>query len=56
MKVRVTILTENKKPAALLGENPEAKIKNAWDMCVALLSTLFEDDETAIVERVELID
>ena len=54
MKVRVTIMTENDKPAAVLGENAEDKIKRAWELVLTMISSLGEDRAT--VEKVEVID
>lgn len=55
MKIRVTLLTENNKPVSVLGENPEAKIKQAWDLALTLIATLNPGDK-AFVEKVEVVE
>ena len=56
MKVRVTLLTANDVPVEELGENPLEKIKGAWDLVIAFFSTLSPENESAHVERVELVE
>lgn len=55
MKIRLTIMTENDKPVENLGENPEEKIKRAWDILLTMISLMSEENENAYVERVEVV-
>lgn len=55
MKIRVTLLTENNKPVSVLGENPEEKIKRAWELALTLIMTLNNGDK-ALVEKVEVLE
>ena len=55
MKIRLTIMTENDKPVENLGENPEEKIKKAWEILFTMMSLLSENNDTAYVERVEVV-
>lgn len=54
MKVRVTLMTENDKPVSDLGEDPEEKIKRAWEFVVALLNIRSEDSAT--LENIEIVE
>ena len=56
MRVRVILMTENDVPVERLGENPLEKLKGAWDVAIALISTLSPDNESVYVERVEIVD
>lgn len=55
MKIRLTIMTENDKPVENLGDNPEEKIKKAWDVFLMMISLMSEENENAYVERVEVV-
>ena len=55
MKIRVTLLVENEKPISLLGDNPEAKIKQAYELVLALVMTQSPGDK-ALVEKVEVVE
>ena len=55
MKIRLTVITENDKPVSILGENPEEKIKQAWDLVLTIIATLNPGDK-AFVEKVEVIE
>ena len=55
MKIRLTVITENDKPVSVLGENPEEKIKEAWNLVLTLIATLNPRDK-AFVEKVEVIE
>ena len=55
MKIRLTIMTENDKPVENLGDNPEEKIKKAWDALLTMITLMSESNENAYVERVEVI-
>jgi hypothetical protein len=55
MKIRLTIMTENDKPVEILGENPEEKIKKAWDVLLTMMSLTSENNDTAYVESVEVV-
>lgn len=54
MKVRVTVMTENNVPVSELGENPERKIRDAWDAVIACLNLMSED--SIYVENIELVE
>lgn len=56
MKVRVTLMAINNVPASRIGENPEEKIKKAWEALIALCNAASEYDENSYVEKVELLD
>ena len=55
MKIRLTIMTENDKPVENLGDNPEEKIKKAWDALLTMITLMSENNENAYVERVEVV-
>lgn len=55
MKIRLTLITENDKPVSVLGENPEEKIKQVWDLILTLIMTLNPGDK-AFVEKAEVIE
>ncbi|MBR2555072.1 MAG: hypothetical protein IKE94_09455 [Aeriscardovia sp.] len=55
MKIRLTIMTENDKPVENLGDNPEEKIKKAWDILLSMITMMSENNENAYVERVEVV-
>lgn len=55
MKIRLTIMTENDKPVEILGDNPEEKIKKAWDVLLTMMSLTSENNDTAYVESVEVM-
>lgn len=55
MKIRLTIMTENDKPVENLGGNPEEKIKKVWDALLSMISLMSENNDTAYVERVEVV-
>ena len=55
MKIRLTIMTENDKPVENLGDNPEEKIKKAWDALLLMVALMSENNENAYVERVEVV-
>lgn len=54
MRVRVTIMTENSVPVSVLGENPEQKIRDAWDATIAVADLMSED--SIYVENIELVE
>ena len=54
MKVRVTVMTENNVPVSELGENPERKIRKAWDAIIAFINLMSED--RIYVENTELVE
>ena len=54
MKVRVTVMTENNVSVSELGENPEQKIRKAWDAIIAFIDLLNED--SIYVENIELVE
>ena len=45
MKVIVTLLTKNDVPVEKLGENPEEKVRQAWEGVVGMLKLLFVDSD-----------
>ncbi len=55
MKIRLTIMTENNKPVENLGDNPEEKIKKAWDVFLSMIALMSENNDNAYVERVEVV-
>lgn len=55
MKIRLTIMTENDKPVENLGDNPEEKIKKAWDALLTMITLMSENNENAYVEQVEVV-
>ena len=48
-------MTENDKPVENLGDNPEEKIKKAWDILLSMITMMSENNENAYVERVEVV-
>lgn len=54
MRVRVTLMTENDVPVSVLGENPEQKIRDAWDVTIAALDLMIED--SIYVESTEIVE
>ena len=55
MKIRLTIMTENDKPVENLGDNPEEKIKKAWNALLTMVTLMSADNEDAYVEYVEVV-
>lgn len=55
MKIRLIIMTENDKPVENLEDNPEEKIKKAWDVLLTMISLMSENNENAYVEQVEVV-
>lgn len=61
MKVRVTLLTENNSPVEALGENPENRIKGAWElmltmfMCYGKSMGVDDNGDKVTVEKVEVV-
>ena len=55
MKIKLTIITENNKPVELLGENPEEKIKRAWNAVLMFMAATSISDDDAYVENVEIL-
>lgn len=55
MRIRLTIMTENDKPVECLGDNPEEKIKNVWDILLTMITLMSKSNENAYVERVEVV-
>lgn len=55
MKIRLTIMTENDKPVENLGDNPEEKIRKAWDVLLSMIALMSDNNENAYVERVEVV-
>lgn len=54
MRVRVTLMTENKVPVSAVGENPEQKARIAWEMICEMLTMMGEDN--IYVENVEIVE
>ena len=51
MKCRVTILAENNQPVSKLGDNPEEKVKLAFQMFFDQLSLFsLNEDKVAVLE------
>ena len=55
MKIRLSIITENNKPVEALGENPEEKIKRAWEMIFKLITPFSKNEDKAYVENVKIL-
>lgn len=51
MKTRIVLYGENNKPLSVLGDNPQTKVKKAWDLVVGFL-----DANTSDTLRVESVD
>ena len=61
MKTRIVLYGENDVPLSTLGENPQEKVKKAWDAMITMLSLYTTDimkvesveawDDTSQVER-----
>lgn len=56
MKVRVTMMTENNVPVSDLGPNPEATIKESWQLLLSLLSAGSKNEDHGYVESVEIVE
>ena len=54
MKVRVTLMTENNIPVSALGDNPDQKVRKAWEAVVTLLQ--LQSDDLICVEQVEIVE
>ena len=48
-------MTENDKPVENLGDNPEEKIKKAWDALLLMIAMMSDNKDSAYVERVEVL-
>ncbi len=55
MKIRVTLLTENDEPISVLGENPEEKIRKAYEFILAL-GMLKSPGDSAVIEKIEIVE
>ena len=58
MKVRLTILTENDKPLEALkafGDDPEEKIKKAWEFAFLMITLSSGTKDKIEVEKVEIV-
>lgn len=56
MKVRITLMTENMHPASVLGENPEAEIRKAWNLLISMMCKGSREGDKAHIESVEIVD
>lgn len=56
MKVRVTLLTENNKPVSTLGENPERKIRYAYNTLLGIWGATGKNGDKGKVEKVEILE
>lgn len=54
MKVRLTVMTENDVPVSELGENPDQKIRKAWDAVIACYNLITTDN--IYVENIEIVE
>lgn len=52
MKVKVTILTQNNIPLSTLGDNPEEKVRIAWEL---FLTGFLQENESAKVLNIEVM-
>ena len=55
MKIRATLLMENDKPISALGENPEEKIKDIYELILALAMRKSPGD-SAVIEKIEIVE
>ena len=55
MKIKLTLITENNVPVESLGEKPEEKVKQAWELALTMLAIMSDDDSKAQVESVEIL-
>lgn len=59
MKTRITILAENGRPLSVLGDNPEIKVKMAWEIVLNSMKQLSEksgNDDSFVIEKVEVLE
>ena len=56
MKIRLSIITENNKSVEVLGEDAEAKIRDAWNIVLLSLSIMSPNKDKAYVENVEILE
>lgn len=54
MKTRIVLYGENDKPISILGDNPQEKVKKAWDAVIAFFA--INTDDIMRVESVEVWD
>ena len=54
MITRVTIVTKNDTPVSVLGDNPNEKVKAAWEIMLNLVA--LQSGETVSVEKAEVWD
>ena len=58
MKTRITILAENDRPLSAIGDNPEEKVKKAWEWMIQTLIVFGENpnNDRYAIEKVEVSD
>ena len=56
MKIKLTLITENNVPVESLGDEPEEKIKRAWELGLSIIASLSDDKSKAQVESVEILE
>lgn len=57
MKLKVTLITENNKPANILGPNKDEKARKAWESVCALLNEIGgANDDKVTLESVEFLE
>lgn len=54
MITRVTIVAKNDTPMSVLGDNPNEKVKAAWEVMLNLIA--LQGGETVSVEKAEVWD
>ena len=54
MITRVTIVAKNDTPVSVLGDNPNEKVKAAWEIMLNLVA--LQSGETVSVEKAEVWD
>ena len=54
MKTRITIIAENDVPMSALGDNPNEKVRAAWEVILNLIA--LQGGETVRVEKAEVWD
>lgn len=54
MKIRVTLSTENNVPVSSLGDNPEEKVRAAWELICNMMNDL-SDRDTMSLDKIEIL-
>ena len=54
MKCKITFLAENNQPVSILGDNPEEKVKLAFQMFFNQFTLLAENEDKVTIIKVEV--